>query len=163
MSRVIYEERLFSRWMTLLLGAVTLLMLWQVIQQMQAGSGGENPSWLLPVMLGLFAFLTLNFAWLTIRVTDEEVVIGYGVLRRRVKWEDILDCYPDEASVVRYGGWGIRFGSYKGKRRLIYNTMGTLRVVLRTTSPTFPELVFSTAQPEDVVSRVREHLRSLSR
>jgi len=163
MVRIIYEERLFSRWMTLLLGAVTLVMLWRVVQQLQGSPAAEVPFWFFPAMLLLFVLCTVNFAWLTIRITDEEVDIGYGVLRSRVKWADILDCYPDEAAVVRYGGWGVRFGSYKGQRRLIYNTMGDSRVVLHVTGKSFQELVFSTAQPEDVVSRVREHLRSLKR
>ncbi|TFH35751.1 MAG: hypothetical protein E4G93_03250 [Dehalococcoidia bacterium] len=164
MGRIIYEERLFSRWITLMLGVVTLLMLWQVTRQLQGGSPADGaPSWLLPLMLLLFALLTINFAWLTIRFTDEEAVIGYGVLRSRIRWQDILDCYPDDASVGRYGGWGIRFGSYNGRRRLIYNTISDPRVVLHVSGTSFPELVFSTAQPEDVVNWVREHLRSLKR
>ena len=163
MARIIYEERLFSRWITLVLGIVTLVMFWQVIQQMQVGSSGEAPSWLLPVMLGLFVFLTLNFAWLTIRITDEEVVVAYGVIRHRMRWEDIDDCHVDEASATWYGGYGIRVGWYKGKRRLIYNTIGDPRVVLLTANTSSPEFVFSTAQPEDVVNRVREHLRTLKR
>jgi hypothetical protein len=35
--------------------------------------------------------------------------------------------------------------------------------VLHVTGKSFQELVFSTAQPEDVVNRVREHLGSLKR
>jgi len=163
MARIIYEERLFSRWITLVLGIVTLLMLWRVVQQLQGSPAAEVPFWFFPAMMLLFVLCTVNFAWLTIRITDEEADIGYGVLRSRVKWADILDCYPDEATVVRYGGWGVRFGSYKGQRRLIYNTMGDSRVVLQVTGKSFQELVFSTAQPEDVVNRVREHLGSLKR
>ncbi len=163
MNRVIYEERLFSRWSALLLGAVTLFMVWQVTQQLQAGSGDGVPSWFLPFMLVLFIFLTLNFAWLTIRVTDEDVVVGYGVTRSRVRWTDIEGCYLDDASAVRYGGWGIRLGWYNGKRRLIYNTIGDGRVVLVTKKARFPELVFSTAQPQAVADAVNEHLRLLKR
>ncbi len=161
MHRVIYEERLFSRWSTLLLGLVTVYLFWQLTQQPQPASGDSPPAWLIPAMALLFVFLTFSFAWLTIRITDEAVVVAYGVFRRRVTWEQILDCYPDEASVARYGGWGIRLGWYNGKRRLIYNTAGDPRVVLSTTHSRFPELVFSTARPDDVVDRVREHQRTL--
>ena len=163
MSRTIFEERLFSRWITLVLSAVTLVMLLQVIGQLQSGSSGEVPVWFFPFMFLLFALLTVNFAWLTIRITDDEVVIAYGVIRHRIRWEDIEDCYVDEASAAWYGGYGIRLGWYRGRRRLIYNTIGDPRVVLLTTSAATPEFVFSTSQPEELVSRVREHLRCLER
>jgi hypothetical protein len=159
-SRVIYEERLLSGWITLLLGAVTLVLLWQVVQQFQSGSTGDAPLWLLPLLLLLFAALTVNFAWLTIRVTDDGVVVAYGMIRRRMSWDEIRDCYLDEASAVRYGGFGVRIGSYKGTRRLIFNTIGDPRVVVLTTSATTPEFVFSTAHPEEIIRIVREYRRS---
>jgi len=164
MGRVIYEERLFSRWMTLMLGVVTLLLLWQVVRQMQGATPADDgPPWLLPLMTVLLALVTANFVFLTIRMTDEEAVIAYGVIRRRIRWEDIEDCYRDEASSIRYGGFGIRRGRYHGLNRLVYNTIGDPRVVLLTTDTSTPEFVFSTAQPEEVMNRVREQMRSVKR
>ncbi len=163
MGRTIYEERLFSRWITLVLVVVTLALLVPLLEQLQSGTNGELPFWFFPVMFLVFLLVTLNFAWLTIRVTDAEVVVAYGVIRHRILWEDIVDCHADQASVVWYGGYGIRLGWYKGKRRLIYNTIGDPRVVLLTRSSSVPEFVFSTSQPDEVVNRVREHLGSLKR
>lgn len=163
MGRTIYEERLFSRWITLILSVVTLVLLLQVIGQLQSGSSAEVPVWMLPLFFLLFALLTINFAWLTIRITDDEAVVAYGVIRHRIRWEDIEGCYVDEAFATWYGGYGIRVGWYKGKRRLIYNTIGDPRVVLLTRSKSTPEFVFSTTQPERVMDLVREHLRILKR
>jgi hypothetical protein len=164
MGSILYEERLFSRWMTLTLGAVTLFILWRVMQQLQGGVPvDDSPSWLLPLMLVVFVLVTVNFAWLTIRITDEEAVIAYGVIRHRIRLEEIEDCYADTASAIRYGGFGIRRGWYNGMHRLIYNTIGDPRVVLLTTDSSTPEFVFSTTQPERVMDLVREHLRILKR
>ena len=164
MGGIIYEERLFSRWMTLTLGVVTLLTLWQVVQQLQGGAPADDrPAWLLPLMAVFLALVTANFVFLTIRITDEEVVVAYGVVRRRIRWEDIEDCYRDEASSIRYGGFGIRRGRYNGIKRLVYNTMGDPRVVLLTSDASTPEFVFSTAQPEEVLNRVREQMKSVKR
>lgn len=163
MSSVLYSERLFSKWSTVLLGVVTAVMLWQVLQQLQTAPVDDRPFWFFPSMLILFLALTINFAWLTILVTDEGVTVGYGVIRTRVPWNEIEDCYQDEASVVRYGGWGIRFGWYKGRRRLIYNVIGGPRVVLLRRNSRFPELVFSTSQPQEVIDSVRTHLRTNAR
>jgi hypothetical protein len=163
MGSAIYSERLFSKWSTLLLGVITAVMLWQVVQQFQTAPPDDLSPWFFPSMLVLFLAITVNFAWLTIRVTDAHVSVGYGVIRTQVLWHDIEDCYPDEASSVRYGGWGIRFGWYKGNRRLIYNVIGGPRVVLRRRNSRFPELVFSTSQPQEVIDSVRTHLRTSAR
>ncbi len=159
MGRVIYRERLFSKWSTLLLGAVTAVMLWQAVRQLQTAPPDDLSPWFFPFMFVLFLALTINFARLTILVTDEGVTVGYGVIRTRVPWDEIEDCYPDEASVVRYGGWGIRYGWYKGRRRLIYNVIGGPRAVLLRRNSRFPELVFSTTQPQEVISSIRTYLR----
>jgi hypothetical protein len=159
MNEVIYEERLFSRWITLILGGVALFIVWNAVEQFQTGSSDGAPFWLMPSMAVLFVVLTINFAWLTIRITTEEVVVSYGLFRHRVRWHDIEDCYADEASATWYGGYGIRIGWYAGKRRLIYNTIGNPRVVLLTGSASTPEFVFSTAQPDEVIRVVRGCLR----
>ncbi len=159
----IYEERLFSRWITLVLGAVTLALLVPLLGQLQTGSSGEVPVWFFPFIFLVFLLLTVNFAWLSIRVTDVDVVVAYGIIHHRVLWAEIVDCYVDRAPAAWTGGYGIRVGLYKGKRRLIYNTIGDPRVVLLTTNRALPEFVFSTAQPEELVSRVTAHLRTLKR
>ncbi len=163
MSRVVYSERLFSKWSTLLLGAVTAVMLWQAVGQLQTAPADDLSPWFFPFMLVLFLALTINFAWLTILVTDEGVTVGYGVIRTRVPWDEIEDCYRDEASAMRYGGWGIRYGWYKGRRRLIYNVIGGPRAVLLRRNSRFPELVFSTSRPQEVIDSVRNHLRTSAR
>ena len=159
MNGIIYEERLFSRWITLILGGVTLVILWQAVEQLKTGSSDGAPFWLMPAMAVLFVALTINFAWLAIRITSEEVVVSYGLFRHRVKWRDIEDCHADEASAKWYGGYGIRVGWYAGKRRLIYNTIGDPRVVLLTGSTSTPEFVFSTGQPDEVIRTVSGRLR----
>ncbi len=163
MTGVIYEERLFSRWSTLFLAVATVAMLWQMIRQLQAGAVADVPPWFFAAMFILFLALTINFSWLTIRITDERIVVGYGVMRERVGWQEIVDCYHDGASAFWYGGWGIRMGWYKGKFRLIYNAIGGPRVVLLRRNSRFPELVFSTKHPEAVISAVRQHLKTLAR
>ncbi len=160
---MIYEERLFSKWSTLFLTVVTGVMLWRMIRQLQVGEVDDIPPWFFPAMFILFLALTINFAWLTIRITDERIVVGYGVMRERMGWQDIEDCYHDEASAFWYGGWGIRMGWHKGRFRLVYNVIGGPRVVLLRRNNRFPELVFSTNHPEAVISAVRQHLRSLAR
>lgn len=163
MGKIIYEERLFSKWITLLLGVVTAIMLGLTMRQWLTVLPTARTEWFNPVFFLFFLALTMNFARLTVVITDERATIGYGVIRHHVRWQDIEDCYPDEASVARYGGWGIRLGWYEGKRRLVYNVMGAPRVVLLRRNSSFPELVFSTGNPQEVVEKVRAELRKAAR
>lgn len=40
--------------------------------------------------------------------------VGYGIFKHNIPWENVEDCYLDEALTIRYGGWGIRTGKVKG-------------------------------------------------
>jgi hypothetical protein len=155
-----YQERLFSRWSTLIFAGVISVLLGLALYQWIVGPIGSRPmeSRYFAVMALLSLGMMLDFAWLTIRITQDGVIVGYGLVRRRVHWNDIEDCHADQASVVRYGGWGIRLGWYRGRRRLVYNIIGAPRVVLLTRNRLFPEFVFSTRVPETVVSVIREQL-----
>ena len=163
MGRIIYQEQLFSKWITVALGVVTAIMLGSTVQQWLTVPPAEPPEWFYPTMFLVFLCITMNFARLDVTISDERATIGYGVLRSSVRWEDIEDCYVDEVSVVRYGGWGVRLGWYKGKRRLVYNAIGAPRVVLVRKNSAFPELVFSTNNPAEVVAKVRAELKGSAR
>jgi hypothetical protein len=109
-------------------------------------------------MVVLFVLITLNFAWLTVRIDQRGVSIGYGIIRQHIRWEDIEDCYQDQAWAVRYGGWGIRLGWYGPNWRLVYNTLFDPRVVLRRRSGFVKEIAFSTGNPDQVMAIVRDRL-----
>ena len=157
MSTTIYEEHVFSRGIALALGALTAVMLGLTVQQWLTPP--DQPEWLYPVLFLFFLLLSVNFARLDVVITDEQATIGYGVIRSHTMWRDIIDCYPDEASVLRYGGWGIRVGSYRGKRRLVFNAIGAPGVVLLRRDNSFPEVIFSTDHPEQAAEAVRAALR----
>jgi hypothetical protein len=113
----------------------------------------ENASmiWFLPVT-GLFLLLVaLNFAFLVIKVSPRGVSAGYGVFRHTIPAADIAGYYRDEASSLAYGGFGIRFGWKNGKRRIVYNTVGTAGVVIQQQSQPDREFVFSAKNPEAVM------------
>jgi hypothetical protein len=159
MSRTIYEEHIFCKGIALALGLVTVGMLVMTIRQWLALSPSADPVWLNPALFVFFLLLTLNFARLNVVITDEQATIGFGVIRSHTMWRDVVDCYPDETSVLRYGGWGIRIGCHRGKWRLVFNDIGAPRVVLLRRNNSIPEVIFSTHRPEQAVEAVRTALR----
>ncbi|MDH7556081.1 MAG: hypothetical protein QHG94_04010, partial [Candidatus Methanosuratincola sp.] len=61
----------------------------------------------------------------------------------------------DQASAVRYGGFGIKAGIYEGRKRLVYNVTGAKRVVLRVKGRKYDEFVFSTKRPDELMRVIK--------
>ncbi len=164
MQENIYEENIYSRWNLVILGAVSLALLSVLIYQFLIGPVGDRPApnWFLLVMFLFFLMLTINFARLSIRITPRFITVGYRVIRYSVSWENVADCYLDEASAIRYGGWGIRLGRVRGKWRLVYNVLGSPRVVVYLKRGKIREFVFSTKNPEQTMKTIKQQIGKMS-
>lgn len=103
---------------------------------------------------------TLNFSRLSIRATPEGISVGFGRIRASFRWDQVEDCYPDSASAIRYGGFGIRGGRFEGKNRLVYNITGAPRLVLKVKGSKYDELVFSTKHPDELMRIIKSQIRS---
>ncbi|ATZ60964.2 MAG: hypothetical protein BME93_02205 [Methanosarcinales archaeon Met12] len=128
----IYKEKILSKWITVMLSVITIGLFFILVYQILIGPIGTRPApnWFFLAMFLLFLGLTVNFSNLNIKMTPRYISVGYGIFKHNIPWENIEDCYLDEASAIRYGGWGIRIGRVKGKWRLVYNVIGGPRVVL---------------------------------
>jgi len=91
-------------------------------------------------------------------MTSGYISVGYGIIKHSILWENIEDCYLDNASTIRYGGWGIRIAKVKGKWRLVYNVIGGQCIVLSLKKGRFKEFVFSTGNPEQVIKLAKEQI-----
>jgi len=154
-----YKEKISSKWwMTGILTAFTAGFLFVLVYQVLVGPIGTRPApnWFFLFMFLLFLGVTINFSRLSIRITHLSVKVSYGIFRYIIPWENIKNCYLDEASTINYGGWGIRIGKVQGRWRLVYNVIGAPRVVLSLKKGKFKEFVFSTEKPEEVMNIIRE-------
>lgn len=164
MERTMYEERIYSRWNILILSVVILALFGVLVYQLTVGPLGTRPapSWFFVGMILFFLALGINFATLTVKVTTKGVSAAYGVIKYSVPWSNIAGCRPDDASAVRYGGWGIRFGWAGGKKRLVYNIIGSPRVVVEKKQGSYQEFVFSTMNPNEVMKAINDGLAGRS-
>jgi len=156
----LYEERIYSRWNILLMGAVVAALLAALIGQLISGPADTNPTpnTFFIGMILLFLVIGANFATLTVRVTMYGISVGYGIIRHQIPWGEVIGCRVDEASALRYGGWGIRMGFVGGKRRLVYNILGAPRVVVERRLSRYEEFVFSTRNPDAVMRAINKGL-----
>lgn len=156
----IYEEKIFLKGTTGVLAVFTAGFLFALVYQILVEPIGVRPApnWFFLLMFLLFLGVMINFSRLVIRMTPRSIAVGYGIFKRTIIWENIEGCYLDEASTIRYGGWGIRIGRVKGKWRWVYNVIGGPRVVLSLREGRFREFVFSTKSPEQVIKVVKQQI-----
>lgn len=160
-SDVLYEEKIFQKGLTTLLTVITFIFLvLSIYLAFFESLGNQVLIVIFFAMFLLFVFVTITFNTLDIKITSEFIRVSYGIIKRQISWERVEDCYLDEASVIRYGGWGIRIGKFREKWRLVYNVVGSPRVVLLLKEGRFREFVFSTKNPDEVIELVKERINS---
>ena len=143
---------------------LTLFFLAMFISELVSGSTSDEEvsEWFYLAMCLFFVFMTfviVNLSKLVIKATAGSLTVAYGLFKRVIPWENIVDCYLDEASAFRaYGGYGIRIGGVNGKIRLVYNVLGGERVVLVMKRGWFGEFVFSTNNPDEVMGVIKRHI-----
>ncbi len=160
---VLYEEHL--PFPLALLAAVVLVfaagsMLVLFFLQVTGGPLGSRPApdfvyLLMFFFMAALTWLVAGFRRLSIRATTGSITLRCGLFRWRVHWEDVEDCFVDNAPGLRYGGWGVRLARFGGQWRLAFNTPGVTGVVLRLRRGRVRQVMFSTASPDTVLGIVR--------
>lgn len=155
-SLEIYRETIWWRLIILLIAVVDIPLIasiWLVSSVSPPDDPLELP--LLIALLVIVSLIVIAFSRFTVVLTNSGIAVGFGVSKGRFKWDEVEDCYPDQASALRYGGFGIKGGIYEGRKRLVYNVTGAKRVVLKVRGRKYDEFVFSARNPEQVMRLIR--------
>lgn len=116
------------------------------------------------LVLALFFFLyVLNYQTLKITITEEVVLLRFGLIRWRTRLKNIQTCKMDDSpNVIKYGGAGVHFAFVKGNYRAFFNFLEHPRILI-----TFHHkqglvqgLVFTTRQPEQVMGIISSRLEA---
>jgi len=155
----IYQETVpftLMKWILATEIGLTILFLSLFISQLPAGL-----SWL---YLGLFLLfvgvtaLIANFRKLNISISSQSITVAYGRIKYFIPWYKIEGCYLDKNPGIAYGGWGIRMTKVKGKWLLVYNVIGSPRVILELKSGRFGQFAFSTKHPDEVLNIIKQQI-----
>jgi len=129
------------------------------------GQLGPNPVplWFAITILSALAVFTLflaNLITLSIKMTEEGVVVGFGIFRASVRWEDVRGCDLDRvSSFLSAANWGVSMGFIGGRWRRMYNVIGYPRVVIEMGKGR-RAVVFSTKDPAMVMDIVHKQIQS---
>ncbi|MBU7036898.1 MAG: hypothetical protein HXS52_03120 [Theionarchaea archaeon] len=159
----IYEEKIVSKWIIVVLLSIAGSMLFLLAYQVLIEPLGSEPApnWFYLIMFLLFLGIAFTFGRLIIRMTPASIFVGFGPLGHNIAWDNVEDCFLDETSAARYGGAGVRTVRIGGHWRIIYNIVESSRVGLSLREGRFRDIVFSTRHPEDVMTTIKEwaHIR----
>jgi len=128
-------QRFRQWWVVVLALGLAALAWWLFVRQVVLGQEfGDNPApdwamWLLWAVIGVALPLTFMFARLVLDVTDQEVVVRFVPLTRRVIRLDEIESLEVRTynALAEYGGWGIK--GWTGSK-MAYNVSGNRGVDL---------------------------------
>jgi hypothetical protein len=166
-SKIIYEEKVrfpLIRGVVALFAVLTIIFLVMYLYQRITGQLGANPVplWFAVTILSALALFTsflANLVTLSIKMTEESAVVGFGIFRARVRWEDVRGCDLDRlSSFLSSGSWGVSMGFVGGRWRRMYNVMGYQRVVMEMKKGR-KVVVFSTNNPAMVIDIIERRIQ----
>ncbi len=153
MADQIYQEKvqspLTSLLFTLLALVFSALFTWRVTVV------GFRAFSIASLVLALFFFsYVLNYQTLRITITEEVVLLKFGLIRWRTKLKNIQTCKMDDSpNLIKYGGAGVHFAFVKGEYRAFFNFLEHPRILITFHHKKGPVqgLVFTTRQPDQVM------------
>jgi len=164
----LYSEKLFSKWIVIILLIPFTGMLLLSIATIASYCGQcfiiclhkKGLSFLVrfaPLFTLFFLLATINFSFIRIKIDSNKIKVSYGIIKYSIKPQNIEGCNIDKVPAYRYGGWGVRFSIYEGRKTLMFNIIGGNKVSILLKNRRFGRLVFSTNRPETVVKIINEN------
>ncbi len=156
----LYQEKLSSIWITLIFLIISLFFLFLILYQIFIGPLGNNPApnWILAIIFLAFLFLSINFIKLVIQITPQFIILGYGIFKHKIAFENIEDIGKDKSLLIKYGGWGIRFGRSQGERYMAYIIPGADNIALLMKKGRFRKFIFSTKNADELINIINDQI-----
>ena len=153
MPEQIYQEEIQSPKTSLLFTLLALIFSALFAWRVTAVGFKAFPIVCLVLALFFFSYI-VNYQTLRITITEEAVLLKFGLIRWRTSLKNIRTYKMDDSpNWIKYGGAGVHFALVKGDYLAFYNFLEHPRILI-----TFHHkqglvqgLVFTTRQPEQVM------------
>ena len=159
----LYHEKIDFRFMNFLaafLGLISLAMFGLCIYSFAVAPIDDEPalSWFFlgeGLLMAAVTVLVLQFRTLAIILTYQGIIIKFGRISKFVPWIDI-EAYQSitAGSILNSGGW--KYGLGRNGWYVMYTVIGKPRIYLKLNSGKIKELLFSTANPQEVVRIIKK-------
>lgn len=152
-----YQEKLDApSWLRWVLLAALLLIVSTVGVRIGSGTAaGATASWVAAIMSGAaFLFAYLNFLTLRITISNGEFTFAYGMVRHRIRVDQIDSIETRRYRWTRYGGWGYSRGPLGRRAWSMPGVTEGVIVVLRESGKP-REYFVSSRTPEQLEAAIR--------
>jgi hypothetical protein len=159
----LYHERIDFRLMYIIaafLGLISLGMLGLFIYHVTIAPIAKEPSlgWFFlgeSLLMAAVTVLVLQCRTLDIILTFQGIVIKFGRIKKSIQWIDIESYQAITAGgFLNSGGWKIGLG--RNGWYATYTVVGKPRIALKLNTGGIKELLFSTANPQEVVGIIKK-------
>jgi hypothetical protein len=159
----LYHEKIDFRLMYIIaafLGLISLCLLGLLTYHVTVAPIDDEPGlgWFFlteSLILGAVAVLVLQFHTLDIILTYQGIIIKFGRIKKSIPWINI-ESYNSvtTGSFLNSGGWKIGLG--RNGWYATYTVIGKPRIALKLNTGGIKELLFSTANPQEVVRIIKK-------
>ncbi|PIT90498.1 MAG: hypothetical protein COU22_01830 [Candidatus Komeilibacteria bacterium CG10_big_fil_rev_8_21_14_0_10_41_13] len=113
---------------------------------------GQAQKIFLLIVTVLDLVLFWSFSSLNIKLTEAELIVAFGIFRKKIKWEWIKEAKIDDYSKANYLGYGIRLGRDKSLGFVARSGRGIrLKLKLR-------DFFFTTDNPEELLKLIKSKI-----
>ena len=112
----------------------------------------------------LFTFYVVNYRSLEILVTNEKLILNFGIVPWKTNLDNILMVELDDSpAVIKFGGAGVHFAFVKGMYRAFYNFLEYPRLLVhfKKKQGLAQALVFTTKQPDKMLEILGSRITQL--
>lgn len=159
----LYQEKINFRLMYFIaafLGVISVAMLGLLVYHVTVTPVDDEPGlvWFFLgefLLMGAITILVLQFHQLNIILTYQGIIIKFGRIKKSIPWIDIESYQVITAgNLLNSGGW--KFGLGRKGWYAMYTVIGKPRISLKLNTGTIKELLFSTANPQEVVRIIQK-------
>jgi hypothetical protein len=152
---LVYREDVpLTRWALFMIGLFVTVLSPIILLEALAIQVEPRLLWLYLLLDLFFIIILLNFRKLTVEIEETQLVVSFGVIRKKIHVESIISCEPVNATLRVYTGMGIRYG---GNGSLAY--LPKLGEAVKLNIKDSRSFVFSTRNQKTVVEIIRQLIK----
>ncbi len=154
-EKILHREVLVSYTISILFLLIALILFWIGMSLPGGFLAFTLSSTVVLVILIIVTFIGINFSIMYIKITSDYMLVSFGLFKKVIAWESIVNYWIDRTPALTYGGFGIRFARMNGKRVLAYIVEMKERIALELEGHSAPIFVFSTKNPDKILSIIK--------
>ncbi len=135
-----------------IVGALWLLVL------LRGPEGALGPLWLPPIVILAAVLLALNYRTMKLQLWDDGIVVGFGIINRRIRWGDVSSYTLVPGPEPRRGDLGYHINRVEGVWRASYIAPIPERVLFRLNSGIIREVFVSVSRSAEFLSLLEHRM-----